>query len=232
MKGTSMGIRLGLRGLARGIAPAVLLMMSTASAADPAPAGAARPAKVRPPTPLEYPEAEKKAGHHGNTTVEITVGADGASSGARVVTSSGFPALDEAALKAVSSWRFDPALDAAGLPVASTFPMRIAFKLESGAGDTEGVQADRFLKDPCSKVTAEAAAFRQKHPDQPIKDMYRFKLMTGLILFGGNRPVEQMMGMIKLMPAIHDDVLVRCEKTPDAIYENVMADAMKAATAK
>lgn len=56
-----------------------------------------------------YPHDELKAGHQGTVTMKFQVMADGTVASSRVARTSGFPALDEAALSALDKCRFKPA---------------------------------------------------------------------------------------------------------------------------
>jgi len=108
----------------------------TPSAAS-APAPAVAPVQARvdaPPRPRRtirpvYPIGSRQRGEEGVVTLEIGVDEKGVCSSATVATGSGFAELDEAAVKAVRSARFVPAV-AAGKPVASTARLTLRFKLK------------------------------------------------------------------------------------------------------
>lgn len=53
-----------------------------------------------------YPAAERRAGHEGRVVLKLFIGSDGKTTAIEVVQSSGYSALDEAALSAVKNWRF------------------------------------------------------------------------------------------------------------------------------
>lgn len=92
---------------------AALALVATAAAlaaCTPAPPG---PAPVRPTElvaldtpPPAYPEALACDGVGGTTVLMLTIGTNGRVRGARVVQSSGAPALDTAAVDAVKAWQF------------------------------------------------------------------------------------------------------------------------------
>jgi periplasmic protein TonB len=75
-----------------------------------------------------YPDASKRAGEEGRCIVTITVAADGRITAAAIQTSSGFPRLDEACLKAVKDQRVKPATED-GKPVELTIGLPIVWKL-------------------------------------------------------------------------------------------------------
>lgn len=60
------------------------------------------------PRPM-YPEAARREGWEGTAVVRVLVDQEGKSRSVEVNRSSGFDALDRAALEAVQSWRFHPA---------------------------------------------------------------------------------------------------------------------------
>jgi len=77
-----------------------------------------------------YPEASRRRGQEGTVQLELSVDANGRVTGVRVVESSGFNALDAAALEAVREWRFRPA-ERAGMPMAGILTMAVHFRLEN-----------------------------------------------------------------------------------------------------
>jgi len=99
------------------------------------PAPAPRQARVdAPPRPKrairpEYPKGSRQRGEEGQVTLEIEVGSSGACTAVRVVTSSGFAELDEAAVRAARGARFTPA-KSEGRSVASTARLTLDFKLK------------------------------------------------------------------------------------------------------
>jgi protein TonB len=60
--------------------------------------------------------------------VHASIDPEGKVTGARVARSSGVDSIDEAAVAAVRSWRFVPALDK-GAPVASEADLPVVFRL-------------------------------------------------------------------------------------------------------
>jgi D-alanyl-D-alanine endopeptidase (penicillin-binding protein 7) len=57
----------------------------------------------------EWPEADFQAGHDGTVTLSFLVGADGTVRESRVLKTSGYPAMDEAARMAIMKCMFKPA---------------------------------------------------------------------------------------------------------------------------
>ncbi len=101
--------------------------------AAPAPQVAGTPPRMDPKHPLHigeewYPDASKRANEEGRCVVTMTVSADGKVSAETLQTSSGFPRLDDACLKAVHGQRMMPATEN-GKPVEKTVSIPISWKL-------------------------------------------------------------------------------------------------------
>lgn len=75
-----------------------------------------------------YPLAARRMGWQGRVVLEVEVLADGTAGEVIVQQSSGRDILDEAALRAVRSWRFIPA-QVGGIAVTRRFQVPIAFNL-------------------------------------------------------------------------------------------------------
>jgi len=83
----------------------------------------------RPPTKPEYPAASRRAGEAGTVVLDLYILPNGRVGDARVRTSSGFPRLDEAAIKeAKRSWRFVPGTEN-GQPAAMWYSTKVTFNL-------------------------------------------------------------------------------------------------------
>lgn len=119
-------------------------------AAPPAPIAApvesSPPAPVAPPAPPTvvlpssdadylqnpkpvYPSASKRRGEQGLVIHSVLIGTDGLPVSARLVKSSGFDALDQAALTAVMRWRYIPG-KRNGVPATMSFNVPINWVLE------------------------------------------------------------------------------------------------------
>jgi protein TonB len=103
--------------------------------APPAPAVAPKQAKIdAPPKPHktikpDYPKGARQRGEQGEVVLEIRVNAAGNVDRVDIVSSCGFPELDEAAVRASRTARFTPA-KSGGSPVASTARLKLDFKLK------------------------------------------------------------------------------------------------------
>lgn len=89
-----------------------------------------------------YPDEARAAHREGTTLLSYTGTADGRLEGVRVVHSSGYPDLDDAAIRCVFQWRFDPARDKGNI---GDHRWSIAWALDSSgavAGKSIGVPHD------------------------------------------------------------------------------------------
>jgi protein TonB len=88
-----------------------------------------RPLETHRNAPPDYPLTSRRNGETGNVRLILSVDDGGKVVGAEVERSSGYPALDAAAQRAVLRWRFHPAVRD-GAPVAATLPHTVSFVLE------------------------------------------------------------------------------------------------------
>ncbi len=104
------------------VAESTIDTATEASSVESTPSPAARevePPAVTPPKignaghlknpPPRYPRLSRRLGEEGEVILVLWVLADGTVSEVEVETSSGYPRLDKAALKAVKRWRYTPA---------------------------------------------------------------------------------------------------------------------------
>jgi protein TonB len=76
----------------------------------------------------DYPEVARRQHQEGLVILSVEVDSDGRPSEVSVAHGSGFPLLDQAAVQAVRSWRFEPAR-AGGIPVSSRVDVPVRFRL-------------------------------------------------------------------------------------------------------
>ena len=76
-----------------------------------------------------YPQSARRAGETGSVDVGVAVSEEGSVTSAWVTASSGYERLDQAALDSAYTWHFDPALDAAGRPIAGETVIRVRYEL-------------------------------------------------------------------------------------------------------
>jgi protein TonB len=79
-------------------------------------------------TPPIYPETARRAGWEGRVTVRVEVSADGSPISVALEKSSGYGVLDQAALRAVKGWRFQPRT-IGGVTMAGTVDVPVNFTL-------------------------------------------------------------------------------------------------------
>jgi protein TonB len=87
-------------------------------------------AYLRNPPP-RYPASARRNGEEGTVMLRVAVTAGGAASRVDLERSSGYAALDEAALAAVKNWRFVPA-QRGGEPVDAVVVVPVVFRLNEG----------------------------------------------------------------------------------------------------
>jgi len=118
------------RGCARWLAlPTFLFAMSVFAASNSQP-------KIISSVKPEYPPSEKRAGHEGKTIVTLRVLANGSIENPRVLQSSGWPSLDDAALASIYQWTFEPARDDSGHAIDANKVVALNFELTNpGAMD-------------------------------------------------------------------------------------------------
>lgn len=89
--------------------------------------------KVNPRRPVErpeYPPQSKRLGEEGSTVLRLYVLADGSIGEVQLGQTSGFPRLDEAAMKQAKRWRFLPGTEG-GKPVPAWWDFRVVWKIEN-----------------------------------------------------------------------------------------------------
>jgi protein TonB len=102
----------------------------------PPPAAVVRvPPKQNPRRPLpiteeDYPPQSKRLGEEGVTTVRLYVLADGSIGEVQVAQSSGFPRLDETAVKKLKRWKVNPGTEN-GKPVPMWMDLRVVWKIKN-----------------------------------------------------------------------------------------------------
>jgi protein TonB len=79
--------------------------------------------------PPDYPTDERRLHHEGVVLLHVKVTAEGAATDVRLQHTSGFPALDAAALAAVRRWKFEPAR-ANGIAVAAEVEVPVRFQIK------------------------------------------------------------------------------------------------------
>lgn len=100
---------IGITLLCVGLLPPVAAQPAPPASAPPAAASVPAKPKIPPCDKAQYPVESARRGEQGSTKIRFTVNQDGAVIDANVVSSSGFAALDEEALRVLLSCRLMPA---------------------------------------------------------------------------------------------------------------------------
>ncbi|HEX5633103.1 MAG TPA: energy transducer TonB [Gemmatimonadales bacterium] len=95
------------------------------------------PVAVNPNSPVQYPAVLASQGIEGTVLLRLYVDAEGklVPDSTRIAESSGYPALDSAAMQAAPSLRFAPA-ERDGQKVAAAFLQPVNFRTPQGRGVT------------------------------------------------------------------------------------------------
>jgi len=95
------------------------------------------PVMINPQSPVEYPPALLARGIQGKVVLRLFTDEAGrlVADSIRIAESSGYPALDSAAVSAAGRFRFAPALRN-GSPIAATFHQPIHFRHPEARGTT------------------------------------------------------------------------------------------------
>lgn len=80
--------------------------------------------------PPRYPEYARRHGYEGVVMLQVRISPWGLTERVRVIASSGYEMLDNAAMEAVRDWRFEAATNSKGDFVATTLRLPIVFKLD------------------------------------------------------------------------------------------------------
>jgi protein TonB len=111
---------------------------------EPAPAAITAETSPAPPVPETanmqvnrrvdpvYPAASRRAGEEGTGVFRVLVDANGRPQEVSVVTSTGHPRLDEAAMTAIKKWTFKAAMQA-GQAVQSYTKVQVKFELQNAS---------------------------------------------------------------------------------------------------
>ena len=187
------------------------------------------PKAISTPAP-EFPKGVQTP-KRARVVLQMKVLADGRLDGLQVFQSGGEAAYDNAALTAAKDWRFSPAMDADGKPAEAVIRVPLTFVPPATSADVVSEVQD-ILKQPCSRLTADIAVWRQHNPDGKLEDLPTFKSSTGMIYaMAFARPTDEVMVLIKYwkatLPGVYAKVADECAARPDAIYEDVWAAALK-----
>jgi TonB family protein len=216
----------------RWIAAACLLASLAANAAEPGiPSTAVGPSTALSTASPRYPEEELRAGHEGTVVLKLHVNGNGRVAGSGVEKSSGYPALDQAALDAVRNWVFPMQKDAAGNATESDLRQEVTFK--SGMSSEPkpedwARELKHVMKLPCSRISEEAAAFRRDNPGKKPGEMQTFRETTVMLgLAASTQSMDARSEYIDRLGRAYPKVLELCAARPDAVFEQALAQALR-----
>ena len=178
-------------------------------------AQATRPKAIEQHPPA-YPPAEEAARHGGRVTVRVGVKQDGIIENVEVIKSTGYPALDQAAIDAVKTWRFAPATDEQGKPVASTLSFALNFKPPPRELD---------FASTCAQVNEQVAALRAAAPDAGIDQVPAYGAIKDLAeVMDETLPAEHRGVMQAALPRIYSDLQETCARKPQAKFHEAYSE--------
>ncbi|TLP71046.1 energy transducer TonB [Pseudomonas nitroreducens] len=194
--------------------------------------------------PPEYPQQFKPRGIDGTVKTTFDIEASGHVSNVQIVESSN-AALAEAVRERVAQWRFEPWQPTAKYPAPQQVIKTFEFKqaeagtptLPSGkaAGNSEESLANtvrELLAQPCSAISSQYAEFHQAYPDRPLDQLATFRMTSGALFLaqlGGKLDVEKNRLIGKRFDAALPRVLERCQREPETVYSDVLAEEMRRA---
>lgn len=191
-----------------------LLLCALAPAAFAADTATSSPPRaIASPAPA-YDDAERRAGHAGEVQVVFRVAADGTVADARVAHSSGWPVLDASALDAARRWRFEPARDADGKPVAAQMQVPITFGSTTASTPVAEDPVARARATSCAKFLTEVSAYRLGGSD-PLGGG-NYGVVWGALLESYRAKYGQAAAMSKLPLAkrVFENTVNSCRRTP------------------
>jgi TonB family protein len=167
-----------------------------------------------------YPAAEEAARHGGRVVLRVMVKEDGAVETVYIASSTGFPGLDQAAVDSVRTWRFAPATDEQGKPVAGTLSFALTFKPPRRELDHEIT---------CAQLIEQAAALRANSPEASLEQLPALGAIKDLA-----EAVDEVLpadlrgrGLVAEMPQHYQQLLTACAQTPDAKVMEIHAALIK-----
>ncbi|MBI3437800.1 MAG: energy transducer TonB [Proteobacteria bacterium] len=123
---------------------------------------------------LDYPDAERALGHHGEVRVRGLIGVDGRLRYATIEASSRAAALDQSALAYISAATFDPAKDANGASISITTTVPVGFYSYTS---NQGVGAAMYT---CRQFVLDMDWWRSAFPEKTFADHQFYLMIRGL----------------------------------------------------
>lgn len=164
--------------------------------------------KVLKQEPPAYPPAEEKLRHGGRVHLQVSVDETGGVADVRVLKSTGYAALDEAALQAVKGWEFTPAKDADGKNVAGVVSFALTFT-------PPGRELD--LKISCGDVVKQVDDLRAAAPDATVDQVPALGALLDLAQSVDEALPPNARGLVMAeLPSMYARLLETCAANPGA----------------
>lgn len=166
-----------------------------------------------------YPTAEETARHGGRVVLRVSVSEAAAIETVEVTTSTGFPALDQAAVDAVKTWRFAPATDEQGKPVAGVTSFALTF--------TPPIR-ELDLVSTCAQITEQVSALRAASPDASLEQIPAIGALRDMAeVTESVLPAEHRGSEVAKLPELYQRVLAGCAETPDKKFMDAYFEVTK-----
>ena len=189
---------------------------------------------IKIPSPI-YPVKEKEAGHGGIVHVAINISASGNVVKARISRSSGFSKLDQSALNAVKTGKFNPAKNASGQPIDSQVIVPITFESGIDSRNNSGIEpADeqrayliKMLRMSCSEYQEKlliVSASEQKKPSESYN--FRFPLILFEVLMQSERKLGKNKSLIADSEVFYRTYERECARDPKRSAYEAFASAV------
>jgi TonB family protein len=174
-------------------------------------------AKTLNVVPAIYPDAARSAGHQGTTEISALIQADGSLANIKVLQSSHSSILDQAALAAISKWRFVAPVDEKGKPRPFTFTYGFDFY------KVPLIRPENALAMlTCRDFVADVEWFETTYPNRSRQDLrdYQAVLLPFVAAAARAASAAEMLHIGKQMrakAALLDAAFVRCKTAPDVL---------------
>ena len=166
-----------------------------------------------------YPPAEEAARHGGRVVLRVSVSEAAVIDTVEVTSSTGFPALDQAAVEAVKTWRFAPATDETGKPVAGVTSFALKFTPPIRELDVDST---------CAQITGQVAALRAASADASVEEIPAIGALRDMAeVTDSVLPAEHRGAVIATLPDLYERVLARCADKPNARFMEAYFEVTK-----
>ena len=170
-----------------------------------------------------YPEEARQAQQEGDIRLRMTITPQGRPESISFYQSSGYAELDNAAMAAAQQWRFTPARNENGRPVASEVIAPVLFQLR---GKRIAASARS-----CQEVLERVDWAQQVAPGSWMGafDVFRMTEWIATSLHGAGPETSRRFSLHNSaqLPDFYEGVLARCRAMPQMLYHDVMLQALR-----